>query len=170
MKKLWKWTARAMLGGIALALAGIVVLLVRNRPLASAANHTFVRPTYDVLPKTGLCWVEFDHGLAPAQAATAGITHAQRWELTGSALLIRHPHGTLLVDTGSSTHFQQEIADYPFWRHLEFEVLTGGKSAARTASAVLNEAGIRPETLIGVILSHAHMDHAGGWSTCLDCR
>lgn len=108
------------------------------------------------------CWVEFDQNVAPGQAATAGITHMRSWELTASGMLIRHPKGDILVDTGSSSHFQAEITGYPFWSHLHFEILTGGKSAASPASEVLRANGIDPMTLAGALPSHIHMDHAGG--------
>jgi N-acyl homoserine lactone hydrolase len=163
MNRLWKFTATT-LGVVAVfAVAGVAALLIRNRPLPPAPEHVLVKPSYDSLPKINACWVEFDHRFVPAQAMTAGITHLKIAEVTASGLLIRHPGGNVLVDTGSSMHLQQEIADYPFWSHLHFEVLTDGKNGATDTSAnVLRKAGIPPESLMAVILSHIHMDHAGG--------
>jgi N-acyl homoserine lactone hydrolase len=163
MKRFWKFTAVALGAAAVLAVAGVAALLIRNKPLPPALEHVFVKPSYDNLPKISACWVEFDHRFVPAQAMTAGITHMKIAEVTASGLLIRHRRGNILVDTGSSTHLQQEIADYPFWSHLHFEFLTDGKNGATDTSAnVLRKAGIPPESLMAVILSHTHMDHAGG--------
>ncbi len=163
MNRLWKFTATTLVVVAVFAVAGAAALLIRNRPLPPAPEHVFVKPSYDSLPKISACWVEFDHRFVPAQAMTAGITHLKIAEVTASGLLIRHPGGDVLVDTGSSMHLQQEIADYPFWSHLHFEVLTDGKNGATDTSAnLLRKAGIPPESLMAVILSHIHMDHAGG--------
>ncbi|KAA6458237.1 MBL fold metallo-hydrolase [Acidobacteria bacterium AB60] len=139
-----------------------VVTFVRNRPLPPAPDHAFIKPSFDRLPAMSACWIEFDHDTAPGQAATAGFTRLHTWELTASGLLIRHPQGSVLIDSGNSTHFQEEVADYPFWSHLHFEILTGGKSAAHRAPDVLRSSGIDPSTVSAVLLSHVHMDHAGG--------
>jgi glyoxylase-like metal-dependent hydrolase (beta-lactamase superfamily II) len=162
MKILWKWMRGMLVAVVLLVLAGIAVLWIRNRPLASAHDHAFVKTSFERLPRTSVCWVEFDHNVVPGQLATAGLTEMKDWEITASGLLIRHPRGTILVDTGNSSHFQEEIAGYPFWSHLHFEILTGGESAARPATDVLVASGIDPSTLSHIVPSHIHMDHAGG--------
>ena len=163
MKRLHKFTVITLGVMIVFAVAGAAAILIRNTPLPPAPEHMFVKPSYGNLPKIGACWVEFDHRSVPAQAMTAGITHLKTAEVTASGLVIRHPGGNILVDTGSSIHLQQEIADYPFWAHLHFEILTDGKNGATDTSAnVLRKAGIPPKSLTAVILSHIHMDHAGG--------
>ena len=139
-----------------------LVTLIRNRPLPLAPEHAFIKPSLEGLPAMSACWIEFDRNIAPGQAATAGFTRLHTWELTASGLLIRHPKGNILIDVGNSSHFQEEIADYPLWSHLHFEILTGGKSAAHRAPEVLRNSGIAPWTVSAVLLSHVHMDHAGG--------
>ncbi|KAA6460411.1 MBL fold metallo-hydrolase [Acidobacteria bacterium AB60] len=146
----------------ALVAIAFVVTLLRNRPLPPAPDHAFIKPSFEGLPAISACWIEFDHDTAPGQAATAGFTRLHTWELTASGLLIRHPKGSVLIDVGNSSHFQDEIADYPFLSHLHFEILTGGKSAAHRAPDVLRSSGIDPSTLSAVLPSHVHMDHAGG--------
>jgi N-acyl homoserine lactone hydrolase len=163
MKRLRKLAAITLGILVVLTISGVAALLIRNQPLPQAPEHVFFKPAYGNLPKISVCWVEFDHRSVPPQAMTSGITHLKAAEVTASGLLIRHPRGNILVDTGSSTHLQQEIADYPFWSHLHFEILTDGKNgAADTSANVLRQSGIPPESLTAVILSHIHMDHAGG--------
>ena len=163
MKRLQKFTVTTLSGVVVFTVAGAAALLIRNTPLPPAPAHMFVKPSYAKLPRIGACWVEFDHRSVPAQAMTAGITHLKTAEVTASGLVIRHPGRNILLDTGSSMHLQQEIAGYPFWSHLHFEILTDGKNGATDTSAnVLRKAGISPKSLTAVILSHIHMDHAGG--------
>lgn len=162
MKTVWRLLRGMIAVVVLMALVGIIVLLVRNRSLPPAPGHALVKPPLGSLPRTSVCWIEFDRNVAPGQAATAGVTKMRQWELTASGLLIRHPKGTLLVDAGSSSHFQEEIGDYPFWSHLHFEILSGGKSAAHPASDVLKASGVDPARLSYILPSHIHMDHAGG--------
>ena len=162
MTILWKWARGMLIAIVFLVLAGVTVLWIRNRPLATAPDHPFVKVSFESLPRTSVCWVEFDHNVVPGQLATAGLTEMRNWEITASGLVIRHPSGTILVDTGNSSHFQEEIAGYPFRSHLHFEILTGGKSAARPATDVLMASGVDPASLSYILPSHIHMDHAGG--------
>lgn len=162
MKTVANYGLRLLVTTALAIVAGIVILAIRNRPLDPAEEHGFVHPTFEGLPKGSVCWIEFDHNEVPGQFATAGVTKRKKWEITASGLFIHYPKGVVLVDTGSSSHFQDEIVNYPFWSHLHFEILTGGKSAAHPASEVLRAAGVDPAKLSYVLPSHIHMDHAGG--------
>jgi N-acyl homoserine lactone hydrolase len=161
VRTLNKWMQRVFVGTGLFGAAMILTLSIRNRSLPAAPEHAFV-PSPKGVPKMRVCWIEFDHNVAPGWAATAGFTRMKEWELTGSGLLIEHPKGEILIDVGNSSHFQDEISGYPFWSHLHFEILTGGKSAAHKSSEVLRAAGIDPGSLAAVLPSHIHMDHAGG--------
>src|ERR1700730_4271838 len=110
MKLLWKWMRRMLTAVVLLALAGIVVSCIRDRPLTPAQDYAFGKPSFENLPRTSVCWIEFDQNVVPGKFATAGVTEMKKWEITASGLLIKHPKGTILVDTGNSSHFQDEIA------------------------------------------------------------
>ncbi|KWX77958.1 metal-dependent hydrolase, beta-lactamase superfamily II [Paenibacillus riograndensis] len=75
--------------------------------------------------------------------------------------LLRHPqHGPILFDTGYSSRFFEETAKLPasLYRHITPVVFKEGESAVER----LREAGIAPEEIRYMVLSHFHADHIGG--------
>jgi len=38
--------------------------------------------------------------------------------MTDGSILVMHPAGDLLIDTGNSSHFAQDVCIYPFWFRL----------------------------------------------------
>ena len=74
-----------------------------------------------------------------------------------TAYLVRHPRGDLLIDTGLGSQVDQQFARLPWlMRH------TSRYSTAQPAGQQLAQAGIEPEKLAGVLLTHAHWDHVSG--------
>ncbi|MET0287766.1 MAG: MBL fold metallo-hydrolase [Polyangiales bacterium] len=74
-----------------------------------------------------------------------------------SALLVRHPRGDLLIDTGLGTHAREHFATTPFLMR-QFAKLTLHTPAAtrlRANAYDLHELG-------GIVLTHAHWDHVSG--------
>lgn len=149
--------------GVALVslLVASVVLGVRDQSLARAAPHAAVPPDLTTLPRVRACWVEYGRNETLGQVGTAGLTHALMWNITVAGLLVRHPRGDLVVDVGNSSHFASEIADYPFLGRSWLRLLPGSNRVVATAPAALLSAGVDPDRLT-VILSHMHVDHAGG--------
>jgi glyoxylase-like metal-dependent hydrolase (beta-lactamase superfamily II) len=68
-----------------------------------------------------------------------------------TAFAIRHPVGTVLVDTGIGTPAPSFVARYP--------------TTARSVTDVLAEHGIAPSDVIYIVNSHLHTDHCGENST-----
>jgi len=73
--------------------------------------------------------------------------------------LVRHAQGTVLLDTGNSekicSHPREHWGDavdayYPRMKHSEYVV------------SQLATLGVRPEEITHILLSHMHLDHAGG--------
>lgn len=78
----------------------------------------------------------------------------------GYACIVHPLHGPILFDTGYSSRFFAETARLPaaLYRHItpvRFEDRQG-------AASQLQAAGIRPEQVRYVVLSHFHADHIGG--------
>jgi N-acyl homoserine lactone hydrolase len=142
-----------------LALA-VVVLAVRSVPIAEAPPHARAVPALTSLPKVGICWVEYARRTAPGPAAMAGWSSQALWNVTTAGLLVRHPRGDVLVDTGFSSHYDEELTDYPWLLRFWFQRIRS-KNAIPAPDAV-RARGADPERLAWVILSHAHIDHAGG--------
>jgi glyoxylase-like metal-dependent hydrolase (beta-lactamase superfamily II) len=131
-------------------------------PLAVACLWLFCTPAFANPPPaatrvfildTG--WLECDANwmVAMSVVGTKGNPHPQaRWiKVPVYAVLIDHPEGKFLYDTGCSpTLRNDEHATFPCY-HGENQTLVKQLSLAHT----------RPEEIKAVILSHMHGDHAG---------
>src|SRR5438309_8973600 len=80
------------------------------------------------------------------------------WKLAYSTFLIRHPEGVLLVDAAVGAETAADLDASPWWFRWNF----GGAREARPLAALLSEAGVKPEEVTRVLLTHAHWDHTGG--------
>ncbi|MEO7109530.1 MAG: MBL fold metallo-hydrolase [Polyangiaceae bacterium] len=151
---------------IALFIVVLAVLafgLFRAVPIAAAPSHARVAPA-EILsrPDLKICWAEFARNEAWGQLGSAGVTHAPRWDVTISGLVVEHPRGTVVIDIGSSSHFHDEIKDYGPYDHAWLETLPGSSRILKSAPVALRDLGVDPENLFGIIASHAHPDHIGG--------
>ncbi len=72
-------------------------------------------------------------------------------------LLIDHPEGTFLWDTGS----HPEAAD-GYWPTPLFEAFAHVDADERTLATALDDVGYAVDDVDAVIQSHLHLDHAGG--------
>src|SRR5260370_18397930 len=97
-----------------LAGAGAYSLYFRGPPLPAAPQHARVAPTINPLKGLAACWVE-----------TGSTFTGFPFAMTGSSILVKHPAGDLLIDTGNSMHFDDEIAGYPFLLRLNLKNLPG---------------------------------------------
>lgn len=109
-----------------------------------------------------LCWLETGGTSGPATFGARGITTSNHWDVTTSALLVRHPRGSLLIDTGVSIDPEGEIKELGAWRRFVFR---------QTAGRNVNRGALRPMLeklgaldLMAIVISHAHPDHMGGVS------
>jgi glyoxylase-like metal-dependent hydrolase (beta-lactamase superfamily II) len=154
-----RWLAAV---AVAALLAVVTVVCVRDRPIPAAPPHAFVAPDLHGLPGLRVCWVEYARNEVSGQFATAGWTQTSTWNITVSGLLIRHPDGDLVLDVGNSSHFLEEVQDYPLLSRLWLEQLPGSSRRVQLAPDALRAAGVDPQRLRWVLLSHSHVDHAGG--------
>lgn len=74
-----------------------------------------------------------------------------------AGVLVQHPKGNLLFDAGFGSRLDEHFKTIPPLMQLmsKYEKET-------TAAAQLHAAGIAPESLMGVVLTHAHWDHVSG--------
>lgn len=87
----------------------------------------------------------------------------RRWTepLPVTAILIHHPEGPILFDTGQSPKCNQP-GYYPPWMPLPRLLARFSITLDQGIGARLRAHGIDPKDLKAVILSHLHHDHAGG--------
>src|SRR5215472_4281560 len=135
----------------AIANAAFYVLYLHRAPLPVAPPHARVVPAIAGLPGLSACWIE------------TGKTFSRfPIGMTAGSILVRHPAGDLLIDAGNSSHFAQEVSVYPFWLRLKLESLAGQLNPEVPLPEMLRRAGEDPARLRWAILSHVHLDHAGG--------
>ena len=136
---------------VAVAAVAFYVLFLYRTPLPPAAPHGRVAPAIANLPGLSACWIETGKNFSRFPIG-----------VTAGSILIRHPAGDLLIDTGDSSHFAQDVSIYPFWLRLKLKSLAGQLNPEVPLPEMLRRVGEDPAKLRWAILSHVHLDHAGG--------
>jgi N-acyl homoserine lactone hydrolase len=148
------WLRRAVILLVLLALflgAGAYFLYFHRETLPAAPPHARIAPTIAPLKGLAACWVE-----------TGSTFTSYFFAMTGSSILVKHPAGDLLIDTGNSMHFDDEIGNYPFLLRLKLKNLAGQLSPDVPLPELMRLVGGDPTKIRWVVLSHVHLDHAGG--------
>jgi len=138
---------------IAMVAASLYFLYFRRAPLPAAPPHALVAPAISTIPGLAACWIE------------TGKTFSNfSFGSTAGSILVRHPADDLLIDTGNSSHFAEEISVYPFWTRLKLKSLAGELNPKVPLPDLLRRRSIDEDLakVRWVILSHVHLDHAGG--------
>ncbi len=151
MLRLLKRILLLLLASAAVLSAALYVAFFRRAPLPAAAPHARTVPVISAIPGISACWVE-----------TANTFSNFSFGMTAGSVLVRHPAGDLLIDTGSSSHYNQEISGYPFATWFKLKALAGQIKPKVPLPDMLRRVGEDPSEVRWAILSHVHLDHAGG--------
>jgi len=89
--------------------------------------------------------------------AYRGGSLLEKRDFAMTAVLVKHPRGDLLVDTGLGSTIDEQIQAMPFW----FRAMTS-YTRGRSAAEQLDRAGYDRKSLRAILLTHAHWDHASG--------
>ena len=131
--------------------AALYVLYFYRTLLPAVPPHARVEPSITPIPTLSACWIE------------TGKTFSNfSFGSTAGAILVRHRGGDLLIDTGNSTHFNEDIRGLPFLTWLKLRSLAGQLTPDVSLLEQLKRVGEEPSEVHWVILSHVHLDHAGG--------
>jgi N-acyl homoserine lactone hydrolase len=148
------WLRRALILFVLFAIligVGAYFLYFRRDSLPAAPPHARVAPTVNPLKGLVACWVE-----------TGSEFTGYPFAVTAGSILVKHPAGDLLIDTGNSSNFDHEIAGYPFLLRLKLKNLAGPLDPEVPLPELLRLTRSDPDKIRWVILSHSHLDHAGG--------
>jgi glyoxylase-like metal-dependent hydrolase (beta-lactamase superfamily II) len=148
------WLRRAVILLVLLAIlvgVGAWFLYFHRDALPAAPPHARVAPIVAPLKGFVACWVE-----------TGSTFTGFPFAMTAGSILVKHPAGDLLIDTGNSMHFDDEIAGYPFLLRLKLKNLAGQLNPEVPLPELMRLVGGDPTKIRWVILSHVHLDHAGG--------
>src|SRR5467141_264656 len=140
-----------LLAFVAVMAAAFYLLYFRRTPLPPAVPHERTVPVISTIPGLSACWVE-----------TAKTFNSFSFGSTAGSVLVKHPAGDLLIDTGNSSHYDQEISGFPFATGLKLKSLAGQLKPKVPLADLLQRIGEDPSRLRWAILSHVHLDHAGG--------
>jgi glyoxylase-like metal-dependent hydrolase (beta-lactamase superfamily II) len=143
--------ALLLLALVVVMATALYVLYFRRTPLPPATPHARAVPVIAPIPGISACWVE-----------TAKTFSNFSFGSTAGSVLVKHPAGDLLIDTGSSSDYDQEISGYPFATWLKLKALAGQLKPKVPLPELLRRIGEDPAKLRWAILSHVHLDHAGG--------
>ncbi|HEY4734001.1 MAG TPA: MBL fold metallo-hydrolase [Gemmatimonadaceae bacterium] len=84
-----------------------------------------------------------------------GADERNRIQLGMRCLLIEHPSGPILVDTGAGNKENEKFKDI-------YGIENQGRNQLTMLEDALAEVGVRPSDIVLVINTHLHFDHAGG--------
>ncbi|WP_067498829.1 MBL fold metallo-hydrolase [Actinoplanes sp. TFC3] len=132
-----------------------------NQPVAKIAlSEPFTGPLPVADPPEDMAVLHLPTGTYDTRAAFAvrGGSFFDVRHFAASAVLIQHPRGDLLIDAGFGADVDRHIALLPWYERAPHQ-------RTSTVSDQLDAAGYDRNRLKGVVLTHAHWDHASGLDT-----
>ncbi len=145
---------------MALLVAGC--LLGCDKPIDPAAYplnpDLIVEPDGSGLPSVGLALLHTGDQVSLDAFAYEGGSWMRSRAFVHSAVLVQHPRGSLLFDTGLGRDVDAQVsADMPAYVRPLMKY-----TEREPAVDQLRKAGIDPESIGRIYLSHLHWDHASG--------
>jgi glyoxylase-like metal-dependent hydrolase (beta-lactamase superfamily II) len=154
----WPGRLRKTLGLLVVAL-GIFLNTFRASPLPAPAPFDGAIPTANPPPEMALFALPTGVTHRSAAFAYRGGSFRDAREFSMVGLLVRHPRGDVLIDTGFGKDIDAQLELMPSW----FQAITS-YTRGRSAGEQLDAARYDRSKLRAVILTHAHWDHTSGMS------
>jgi len=147
-------------GGFALA-TQIAFLTFVGTYMASPlpAPSPLSDPLPQASPPGGMTLYALPTGLNHRTAAFAyrGGSPWDKRDSVSTAVLVRHPRGDLLIDTGLGRAIAEQMKEFPFLFRLGTDLVR-----FQAAADQLDAAGYDRRQLRYILLTHAHWDHVSG--------
>ena len=147
-------------GGFALA-AQIAFLIFVGTYAASPllAPSPISDPLPQASPPDGMAIYALPTGVNHRTAAFAyrGGSPWDKRDSVSTAVLVRHPRGDLLIDTGLGRMIAEQMREFPFLFRLGTDLVR-----FQAAADQLDAAGYDRRQLRYILLTHAHWDHISG--------
>src|SRR4051812_24752565 len=102
----------------------LLVVLLAGCGVPRIPARSYVAPA-PVKTPIEVCWLELGGTTASGGFGAAGWTKTETWEVTVSALLVRHPEGDVLIDSGLSPDAESEAQELGFWPRFVFHQTAG---------------------------------------------
>ena len=146
------------------ALVSLIALLTFVGTYAASplpAPSQLSDPLPQASPPSGMTMYALPTGLNHRTAAFAyrGGSPWDKRDSVSTAVLVRHPRGDLLIDTGLGRTITQQMRAFPFLFRLGTELVR-----LQAAADQLDAAGYDRKQLRYILLTHAHWDHVSGVS------
>lgn len=149
--------AALSLGAIGAGVAVNSVLPRRFSTWYEPEDATFYR-AQATLPNVEVTFLRCGSVNVPEFVAVRGAFSSAPRLISHSAVLLRHPRGTFLYDTGIAG----DIYLYLQKQSLLFKNTLGKFTYEQSIASHLQELGMKPHDLDFVLLSHLHWDHVSG--------
>jgi glyoxylase-like metal-dependent hydrolase (beta-lactamase superfamily II) len=116
-------------------------------------------PLPQATPPAGMTIYALPTGLIHRTTAFAyrGGSPWQKWDSVMTAVLVRHPQGDVLIDTGVGRTIASQLKQAPFLFRLGTDLVP-----LKTAADQLDVVGYDRKHLRSILLTHAHWDHVSG--------
>jgi glyoxylase-like metal-dependent hydrolase (beta-lactamase superfamily II) len=92
-----------------------------------------------------------------AAFAYRGGSPWEKWDSVMTAVLVRHPQGDVLIDTGIGRTIAPQLKQMPFLFRLQTDL-----EQLQTAADQLDASGYDRKRVRYILLTHAHWDHVSG--------
>ncbi|MBT9445262.1 MAG: MBL fold metallo-hydrolase [Hyphomonadaceae bacterium] len=157
MKMVWRWALAVIVIAV---LAGAGALFVTRRPIDVAVVPSRAIAT----PSVGMPDVLLSFSILPT--ATLTVSEGSMYEggnwltsrtLNHSAVLICHPHGFVLFDTGVGRDIDSQFKEFPLFKRIALNY-----RKLQAVADVIAANNPCPGRQMFIIPSHLHWDHAGG--------
>lgn len=158
--KLRKWLT---LGGLTLSSVGAAAAVNSFLPRSILTHASYERkadagsvPT--VLPDIEVAFLRCGMVTVPEWLTVRGVFSSAPQTIAYSAVLIKHPQGTFLYDTGFCEDLPLFMLDQSFF----FTHTVGQYKQEKSIYAHLDDLHMKPADLDFILLSHLHWDHVAG--------